>query len=119
MAAAPNANRYLILSPPSLAGEGQGGGLESPSPLWGGSGRGSSVTVYGRPVSDTCKEVVDGLVRRTLPRDSLVTISGPWLFTREVLTDGLARVGVRERDITGLVDFCEAARLKVRVVIAE
>jgi hypothetical protein len=46
-------------------------------------------------------------------------VSGPWLFTREALTDGLARVGGRERDITGLVDFCEAARLKVRVVLGE
>jgi 2-C-methyl-D-erythritol 4-phosphate cytidylyltransferase len=80
---------------------------------------GSSVTAYGHPVADTCKEVVDGLVRRTVPRDSLVTVSGPWLFTREALTDGLARVGGRERDITRLVDFCEAARLQVRVVIGE
>jgi 2-C-methyl-D-erythritol 4-phosphate cytidylyltransferase len=75
------------------------------------------VTAYGRAVSDTCKEVVDGLVRRTVPRDALVTLSGPWFFTREALEDGLSRVEGRERDITGLVDFCEAVRLKVRVVL--
>jgi 2-C-methyl-D-erythritol 4-phosphate cytidylyltransferase len=107
IAAVPNANRYVIRAE-------QG----SPSPSWGGSGRGSSVTAYGRPVSDTCKEVVDGLVRRTVPRESLVTTTGPWVFSREALTDGLARIEGRERDITGLVDFSEAARLKVRVVLS-
>jgi len=71
------------------------------------------------PVSDTCKEVIDGLVRRTLPRDSMVEVRGPWIFSREVLTDGLARIQGRERTITRLVDFCEAARLKVRVVLGE
>jgi len=87
--------------------------------LWGGSGRGSSVTVYAVPISDTCKEVINGVVRRTIPRDTLVTLYGPWVFAREALTDGLARIEGRERDITGLVALCEAARLRVRVVLGE
>ena len=57
------------------------------------------------------------MVRRTVPRDSLVTITGPWVFTREALMDALDRVAGRDRDITGMVDFSEAARLKVRVVV--
>ena len=82
-----------------------------------GQGGGYPVRVVAAPVSDTCKEVIDGLVRRTVPRDSLVTISGPWLFTSEALTEGLRRIESRERDITGLVALCQAARLKVRVVL--
>ena len=107
--AAPAATRYLIhttpapLSPLPLPGEGQGGGY----PL-------SAVAV---PVSDTCKEVIDGVIRRTVPRDSLATITGPWIFSDEALTDGLARIAGRERDITELVGLCKAARLKVRVLL--
>jgi 2-C-methyl-D-erythritol 4-phosphate cytidylyltransferase len=87
--------------PPPLAGEGQGGGI----------------SVLTTPVSDTCKEVVDGLVRRTVPRDSLVTLTGPWAFTRQALTDALDRVAGHDRDLTGMVDLSEAARLRVRVVV--
>ena len=82
-----------------------------------GEGQGGGVSVFAVPVSDTCKEVIDGMVRRTVPRDSLVTISGPWLFTREALTDGLAKIAGREAGTTGLMEFSEAARLKVRVVL--
>ena len=103
--AAPDAKRYLIHTEPG-----------SPSPVWGEHGSGYPISVVAVPMSDTCKEVIDGVVRRTVPRDSLVTISGPWVFTREALTDGLARVEGRERDITELVAFCETARLKVRVL---
>ena len=84
-----------------------------------GRGGGYSVAVAARPVSDTCKEVIDGVVRRTVPRDSLVTISGPWVFSREALIDGLVRIEARARGITGMVDFSEAAQLKVRVALAQ
>ena len=84
-------------------------------------GRGGeySVSVVAVPVSDTCKEVVNSMVHRTVPRDSLATISGPWVFSREALTDGLARIDRGRPDMIGLVAFCEAARLKVRVVLSE
>jgi 2-C-methyl-D-erythritol 4-phosphate cytidylyltransferase len=74
------------------------------------------VAVYGVPMSDTCKEVVDGVVRATVPRQSLVTLRGPWVFTREVLADALTRVEGRETEIVDLAGFCEAARLRVRVL---
>jgi len=50
------------------------------------------VNVVGAAVSDTCKEVVDGFVRRTVPRENLVTLTGPWLVSREALTAALDRV---------------------------
>ena len=57
------------------------------------------------------------MVRRTVPRDSLVTLTGPWAFTRQALTDALDRVAGRDRDLIGMVDLSEAARLRVRVVV--
>jgi 2-C-methyl-D-erythritol 4-phosphate cytidylyltransferase len=69
------------------------------------------------PVSDTIKEVVDGVVRKTVPRETLVEARGPWLFTREALEDALARAVSGESQITDLVGFCERAKLRVRVVL--
>jgi 2-C-methyl-D-erythritol 4-phosphate cytidylyltransferase len=77
---------------------------------------GAPVTVVGVPVSDTCKEVVDGLVRATIPRESLVLARGPWVFTREGLTDALERVSGREGEIRDMTGLCEAARVRVRVL---
>jgi 2-C-methyl-D-erythritol 4-phosphate cytidylyltransferase len=50
------------------------------------------VNVVGLAVSDTCKEVVDGLVRRTVPRENLVTLTGPWLVSAEALKAALDRI---------------------------
>jgi 2-C-methyl-D-erythritol 4-phosphate cytidylyltransferase len=74
--------------------------------------------VYGLPVSDTCKEVVDGVVRATVPRQNLVTLRGPWVFTREALADTLARVEGRESEIVDMIGLSEAARVRVRVLPA-
>ena len=114
-AAAPAANRYLIHTvfppplpggidkiPPPLAREGQGGG---------------GVGVVAVPISDTVKEVVDGLVQKTVPRETLVDTRGPWLLTREALGDALARSVPRESEITDLVGLCERAKLRVRVFL--
>jgi 2-C-methyl-D-erythritol 4-phosphate cytidylyltransferase len=79
---------------------------------------GDAVTVIGLPVSDTCKEVVDGLVRRTIPRESLVLACGPWVFTREALAEALARIAGREAEIPDMTGFCEAAHVRVRVLPA-
>ena len=76
------------------------------------------MSVYAVPVRDTCKEVVDGLVRRTVPRESLVVARGPWVFTRRALADALSAVAGREADIPDLIAFCEAARVRVRVLPA-
>jgi hypothetical protein len=88
---------------------------ESPSPMRGGSGRGYPVTVIAAPITDTCKEVVNGLVRRTVPRDTLVDARGPWMFDREELIRALDAVSTTE--VTNLVDLSRAAHLRVRVLI--
>jgi 2-C-methyl-D-erythritol 4-phosphate cytidylyltransferase len=74
------------------------------------------VSVSGVLVGDTCKVVVDGSVRRTVPRESLVVARGPWVFTRQALADGLAAVAGREGKIPDMIGFCEAAQLRVRVL---
>ena len=79
---------------------------------------GAKVTVVAVPVTDTCKEVVDGLVRRTIPRDTLVDARGPWAFQREALIQALDRVGTGS-DISNLIELCRAAGLRVRVLIPE
>jgi len=93
------------VSAPPLTEEGQGGGS-----------RGFPISVVTAPITDTCKEVVDGLVRATVPRETLVEARGPWLFTREGLADALARAVAREAEITDMLSLCEAARVRVRIV---
>jgi 2-C-methyl-D-erythritol 4-phosphate cytidylyltransferase len=84
-----------------------------------GQGRvGADVTVVAVPVTDTCKEVVDGLVRRTIPRDTLVEARGPWAFRREALVQALDRLGTGA-DISNLIELCRATRLRVRALIPQ
>ena len=71
---------------------------------------------YGTPVTDTCKEVVAGIVRRTIPREALATLQGPWVFGAAALDDGLRRVAGHDPEIKSLPAFCEAARLQIRVL---
>ena len=100
--------------PPPPGGAGM---VENHPPPLAGEGRvGASVIVVAIPVSDTCKEVVDGLVQATVPRDSLMLARGPWLFSRDVLVDALERVGGRGAHIRDMTGLCEAARLRVRVL---
>ncbi|HXO59856.1 MAG TPA: 2-C-methyl-D-erythritol 4-phosphate cytidylyltransferase [Candidatus Acidoferrum sp.] len=93
-----NANAHHL---PALAGEGRVG---------------ADVTVIAVPVTDTCKEVVDGLVRRTIPRDTLVDARGPWTFQRDTLMQALDRIGAGA-EISNMIELCQAARLRVRVLI--
>jgi len=90
--------------------------MNFPSPSGGGQGGGYDVSVVALPVTDTCKEVVDGLVRRTIPRDTLVDARGPWIFRRDALMLALDRVGTAAQ-ISNLIELCQAARLRVRVLI--
>ena len=85
------------LHPPPLAVEGSGG-------------------VVTLPVSDTVKEVVDGKVRRTVPRETLVQVVGPWIFDREALADAITRLPGSGTPITDMIGFCEAAHVRVRVL---
>ena len=70
------------------------------------------------PMSDTVKEVVDGRVRRTVPRETLVQVIGPWAFDREALVDAMTRVAGADVAITDMIGFCEAAHFRVHVLPA-
>jgi 2-C-methyl-D-erythritol 4-phosphate cytidylyltransferase len=74
------------------------------------------VGVYTIPMSDTVKEVVDGTVRRTVPRETLVQVIGPWVCDREALVDAMTRVVGAETVITDMIGFCEAAKVRVRAM---
>jgi 2-C-methyl-D-erythritol 4-phosphate cytidylyltransferase len=74
------------------------------------------VGVVTIPISDTVKEVVDGRVRRTVPRETLVEVIGPWVFDRESLADALAQVAGGETRITDMIGLCEVARVHVRAL---
>jgi 2-C-methyl-D-erythritol 4-phosphate cytidylyltransferase len=74
--------------------------------------------VFALPMSDTVKEVVDGRVSRTVPRETLVQIIGPWVFDREALVDATTRVAGAETSITDMIGFCQAAHFHVRVLPA-
>jgi 2-C-methyl-D-erythritol 4-phosphate cytidylyltransferase len=112
---APNARRFQLYE--SAAGEGEG--LQLQSSLAGeGQGGGHEVTVVASPITDTCKEVVDGLVRRTVPRDTLVEVTGPWMFRRQELVQALDHVG-RDATISNLVELCRVASLQVRLLIRQ
>jgi len=69
-------------------------------------------------MSDTVKEVVDGTVRRTVPRETLVQVIGPWVFDRGAFVDALTRLAGAETAITDMIAFCEAAHVSVRVLPA-
>jgi 2-C-methyl-D-erythritol 4-phosphate cytidylyltransferase len=74
------------------------------------------VSVVGIPVRDTCKEVVDGIVQRTVPREALVDVVGPWIFSRQGLDALLSRVQATDERIASLVDLVEAGQARVRVL---
>jgi 2-C-methyl-D-erythritol 4-phosphate cytidylyltransferase len=76
------------------------------------------VGVYTIPMSDTVKEVVDGMVRQTVPRETLVQVIGPWVFDREALVDAMTRLAGAEMAISDMIGFCEAAHVHVRVLPA-
>jgi 2-C-methyl-D-erythritol 4-phosphate cytidylyltransferase len=69
-------------------------------------------------MSDTVKEVVNARVRRTVPRETVVQVIGPWIFDRDALADALTRVAGRETEIIDMLGLCEAARVRVRVLPA-
>jgi 2-C-methyl-D-erythritol 4-phosphate cytidylyltransferase len=104
LAEAPAAKRLVIKSQADL-----------PAPFAGEAG-GGLVAVYGAPVADTCKEVADGLVVRTVPRDSVAIALGPWVFERDAMSSALLMVAGRESEIDSLLTLCELARLQVRVL---
>jgi 2-C-methyl-D-erythritol 4-phosphate cytidylyltransferase len=67
-------------------------------------------------MSDTVKEVVEGRVRRTVPRETLVEVTGPWVFDRGALADALARLAGRETELSDMIALCQAAHVRIRVL---
>jgi 2-C-methyl-D-erythritol 4-phosphate cytidylyltransferase len=72
--------------------------------------------VVGIPVRDTCKEVVDGIIQRTVPREALVDAVGPWIFSRQGLEGLLSRIQGNGERIASLADLAEAVPARVRVL---
>jgi len=70
-------------------------------------------------MSDTVKEVVNGWVRRTVPRATLVQVTGPWVVDREALVVALSRVGGSEARITDMIGLCDVAQIRVRALPAQ
>jgi len=73
------------------------------------------VVLAGR-VTDTVKQVANGLVLRTVPRDTLIDASGPWEFDRETLITALDTLGSGANPQT-LLDIARLAHLRVYVVV--
>ena len=80
---------------------------------------GDGVGVVTIPMSDTVKEVVDGRVRRTLPRETLAQVIGPWVFDREALVEALGRVAGSEARISDMIGLCDVAQVRVRALPAQ
>lgn len=78
VASKPESNRFLI------------GAASAPDTMLNSV---EQIVVAARPVSDTCKEVRAGLVIRTVPRETLVILTGPWLLSRTALVEALERPG--------------------------
>lgn len=75
--------------------------------------------VAAQPVTNTYKEVAKERVRRTVPRDQLFQVHGPWIFDRPALEralEGAKRRGYADPDELVL---CQKARLAVRLIEAD
>jgi len=92
----------------------QGSNDQRPAPLVQGR-----VGVVTLPISDTVKEVVNGRVRRTVPRETLVQVTGPWVFDREALVEALGRVAGSEARISDMIGLCDVAQVRVRALPAQ
>jgi 2-C-methyl-D-erythritol 4-phosphate cytidylyltransferase len=74
------------------------------------------VVAAARAVTDTYKEVSGDRVVRTVARDSLVDVQGPWLFDRSTLERAIATAQRSGAACSGVVDLCRIAGLPVRLV---
>jgi 2-C-methyl-D-erythritol 4-phosphate cytidylyltransferase len=51
-----------------------------------------------------------------VPRETLVEVTGPWIFDREALADALTRLGDEETETADMIRLCQAAHVRVRVL---
>lgn len=70
-------------------------------------------------VSDTIKQVRDGVVVRTLARETLAELKAPWIFRREVLEGAIARARASGWRCAGALDLCRSAGIPVRILPPE
>lgn len=70
-------------------------------------------------VSDTIKEARDGVVVRTVPRETLAELRAPWIFRRDVLEGAIARAREHGWRCAGALDLCRSAGIPVRILPAE
>ena len=54
-----------------------------------------------------------------VPRETLVQVTGPWVFDREALVEALARVAGNEARITDMIGLCDVAQMRVRALPAQ
>jgi 2-C-methyl-D-erythritol 4-phosphate cytidylyltransferase len=106
---APQAKAFLVY---------EGADPQSPSALPAGAARGYAIAVSVIPITDTVKEVADGLVVRTVPRDTLVDARGPWMLDRDAVTAALDRAALAPQAET-FVDLCRISGMRVQVVLAK
>lgn len=109
MKRSPDANRFLLDNRSQL-----GAGFPAPRLGREGSEGDSDVIVYAQPITDTCKEVVNGMVLRTVPRDDLVDAHGPWIFSRDALAAAVD-AAPEEARIDSIVELCRRAGQRIRV----
>ena len=74
------------------------------------------IVVRGLRPTDTCKEVVGGRVRRTVSRERLVELKGPWVCSRETIELALDRAVADGSRITNILDLSRLARLRIKVI---
>lgn len=77
---------------------------------------GDAAAVAAVPGKSTYKEVVKGRIRRTLPRDQLFVVQGPWFFRRSTLEGALAGPQRQRWLELDELDLCREAGIPVRLV---
>ncbi|MEL7239176.1 MAG: 2-C-methyl-D-erythritol 4-phosphate cytidylyltransferase [Planctomycetota bacterium] len=75
--------------------------------------------VPGLPVTNTIKQVSDGVVRRTLPRDELVAVETPQAMRRDWLAGAFEHCPVPLPQVTDDVQLLELAGHNVHVVTGD
>src|SRR5690606_24706609 len=81
--------------------------------------RREGASVPGLPVTDTVKEVREGLSVRTLRRADLVAVQTPQAMRRDWLAEAFARCPLSLEEVTDDVQLLELAGYPVRVVEGE
>lgn len=77
------------------------------------------VAAVAQKVTDTYKEVRGRQVVRTVPRETLVDVLGPWLFERTTLERSIGKAQRSGAACTSAVDLSRITGLPVRLVLID